>query len=1036
AKILTYKTVDIDQLDKDGKTALDLAIDNRRVGCVQLLLSAGAVIYHSVKSKSREFHRTTESADERELATQAQIQELLINELREREKYPLHSMLRFGRIQDCIDSLPQYTSTLEEVDAEGKTILIVAAEKGLVDLVTALLHAGAEIDNVQWDPSTSINGKTALVFAAMAGHADVVQVLLSNLADMDVVFTENHTKYTVLTWIDSQLDEQFSTKLLDCRDMIEKEIFYRANSSVYVDKLRSNLYARRTNESFDEGLFKRVVNADPTLGRILLDDCIEPDRHTLGFTKLDEVYGGELIQNSSLYTLVNYSSDNAERIYQAKKLLEHVVMQRILALKWEFFAQRLFIEELLMHIVMVISMTISVTIDPTPSTTNSTAVLSADILTTEMTMWVIMMVFVANGLMGVQALKPNTLWSLAKGLEHGWPSPIVPPFASLKTMAKWIITALVFIGTIGMTVLLLWLVFPHLSDNFSSLLVYASLGLSTLYFTLLEFKEYRGETETSKKKKASAFHIGWKYFESFVNLWQLGTYLVILCLYIPSRYNIIPLSLFSSDGELALGASLTLSLWILSLQYFAVFQTAGYLLPMMSGLLVDVANFFSFYSVFQIGLTCVFYQILHDKVGFGYDTMWMSFTKTYFVMLGQYDIRDNLDDKDEPFINIFTMVVLMIHATVSVIMLMNVLLAIMNKTVDRGLERSKTEAVWAFADFVLRMELTLGAGERENLTILNRPGYTDGNTPEDDDEERTPLLRKLTSAKQPKHRTGVLNPAFHDKILKAECALDDEDIRVIKELEETVHEWKQQLVNLQTTIENEIERLLQSIIHANHFSAKPIYQKDAELIAATKANVALRFRVILEKRPPELKDMPARIKEVQKAVEKECVEFQTAINATPDTEADEFFYNMVHGITLNRAIDRGIEAIRAQFGKTVEAFQHKAEEELTLGDLQQLASEIQQTQVAAFKDQSFRLGQLEQQNNVFKPPSLPLKSSISLGGQAKVDDGLMSKSIENMVKMQLEIVRQEAAVKHSDILSKIDKLETMMQALMTKLDSQ
>ncbi|KDO25708.1 hypothetical protein SPRG_09007 [Saprolegnia parasitica CBS 223.65] len=680
AKILAYKSVDIDQLDKDGKTALDLAIDHLRVGCVQLLLAAGAVLFHSVKSKSREFHRTTESSDERELASQALIQELLTAEQRQRDQYPLHSYLRFDRIHDCIDNLPRFQHMLEEVDADGKTILILAAERGLVDLVVALLREGAEIDNPQWDPSTSINGKTALVFAAMAGHANVVQVLLSNLADMDVIFTDNHIKYTVLAWLDAQLETSYDAALLECKDMIEKEIFYRANSSVYVDKLKSTLYARRTNEPFDEGLFKRVVHADPALGRILLDDCIEPDRHTLGFTKLDQVYGSELIQHSPLYTLVNYTSDNNERVYEAKKLLEHVVMQRILALKWEFFAQRLFIEELLMHSVLVISMTLSVTLDPKPTTQSA-----------EMTLWVIMMVLVSNGLLGVQALRPGTLWNLAKGLEHGWPSPIVPPLASLKKMVKWGIAAGVVLSSLGTTALLLWLVFPHLPGHLSNFLVFTSLGLSTLYFTLLEFKEYRGESSAEKtpkqRKEARMFHIGWKYFESFVNIWQLGSYFSILCVYIPASLGLLPI--LSSDGLLALGSTLTLSLWILSLQYFAVFQTAGYLLPMMAGLLVDVANFFMFYAVFQIGLTCVFYQLLHTKDGAGYDNLWMSFTRTYFVMLGQYDIRDSLDDLNEPFIETFTMVLLIFHATVSVVMLMNVLLAIMNKTVDRGLERSK-----------------------------------------------------------------------------------------------------------------------------------------------------------------------------------------------------------------------------------------------------------------------------------------------------------------------------------------------------------
>ncbi|OQS00555.1 ankyrin repeat domain-containing protein 50 [Achlya hypogyna] len=1022
ARILQYKSVDIDQLDKDGKTALDLAIDHRRVGCVQQLLAAGAAIYHSVKSKAREFHRTTESSDERELAAQALIQDLLTAEQRQREQYPLHSFLRFGRVQDCIDGLPRFKHALEEVDADGKTILILAAERGLVELVVALLHEGAEIDNPQLDPTTAINGKTPLVFATLAGHADVVQVLLSNLADMDVIFMDYGGKFTVLSWLEAELENAFNAPLLECKDLIEKEIFYRANSSVYVDKLKSTLYARRTNEPFDEALFNRVVRADPALGRILLDDCIEPDRHTLGFTKLHEVYGGELIQHSPLYTLVNYSSDNAERVHEAKKLLEHVVMQRVLALKWEFFAQRLFIEELLMHLVLVVSMTLSVTLEAAPTTHSA-----------EMTLWVVMMVFVVNGLIGVQALRPNTLWSLAKGLEHGWPSPIVPPFATLKTMVKWIIAVVVMLSTLGTTALLLWLVFPRLPGHLSNFLVYASLGLSTLYFTLLEFKEYRGETgadvgDKKKQKEASrGFHIGWKYFESFVNIWQLGTYLAILGLYIPGELHLLPF--VRDDLQLALGSGLTLSLWILSLEYFAVYQTAGYLLPMMSGLLVDVTNFFMFYSVFQIGATCAFYQLLR-ATDVGYDNLWMSFTRTYFVMLGQYDVRGELDKANEPFISTFTLVLLIVHATVSVIMLMNVLLAIMNKTVDRGIERSKTEAVWSFADSILRMELTLGASERMDLMYLNRPGYTDAA----DEPERQPLLRKLTSAKQPKPHAGILNPAFGDKLLKAECVLDDDDVRVIKELEETVHEWKTQLVSLEGIIESEIARLLQNIAHANHFAPTPILAAEAELIGATKANVALRFRLVLEQRPPELKDMPSRLKDVQRAVETECQAFVAAMAAV--APADDFFYHMVHGLPLGRAIERGVEAIKLQFAKAVTAFQHKADEELTLGDLQAQAAEIQATQLAAFKEHTQHWNLVEMQ--LLKPPTLG--TSISLGGRAPADDGHEVQAalarLDLQWKRQLTDVKAEAAKQNAALTAQVQALQASMDRLLERLTTQ
>ncbi len=66
-------------------------------------------------------------------------------------------------------------------EPSGETALMMAAQVGVLPVVTLLLKHGAQVD-----VRDSNYGQTALMFAARAGHADVVAALLARGANPNV----------------------------------------------------------------------------------------------------------------------------------------------------------------------------------------------------------------------------------------------------------------------------------------------------------------------------------------------------------------------------------------------------------------------------------------------------------------------------------------------------------------------------------------------------------------------------------------------------------------------------------------------------------------------------------------------------------------------------------------------------------------------------------------------------------------------------------------------------------------------------------
>ncbi|CAK4265805.1 unnamed protein product [Aphanomyces euteiches] len=1014
ALTLHHKGVDVDFLNNKRNSALDVAISRNRVECVKLLLGAGAAIEHDNKSALDKLNEGAKNPRK-----VLEIRQLVQDEVQKRQEFPLHCLLEYGKLDEFHKALQTVKVPLDRTDQHGKTVLMLAAEGGLVEIVRELLNHKLDIDFQQTDQDTDgFQGKTALAYAALNGHFAVVDVLLSHLTEMEITYLKDIVEYSIFDLVKEQLSSEETTSQYDssnltkCLDLLEKEKSYRANSSIYVDKLRSKLQAMADDAPFDEVLFRRSINADPSLGRLFLNDCLHPDRHELGFSKLEVVYGVDDVHTSALYSILHLESDNLEFMNEAKKLLEHVVMQRVLRLKWEFFAQRMFLEQLLIYVVMISSMTISVTMHGELQETESFA--------HEIAWWAISLVFACLGFVVAQLLRPKPLWCVSRFLHEGnfafAPGYHIPNLSKVKTRAKWIFSTVVVITTLAVAPVVVLFVLPGVERLLQdegwgyTLSLKAAINVvlwtTTAYFLILEWKEFRGESgvfsllpwmakstsssiAASSTSKTPTRKTSWKYFESAVNCWQVLTYLLILFVYVP--YQLTHLAApphgglqWYADAILCLGCSLTLFVWILSLQYFAVFRTGGYLLPMMSGILQDVWNFLSIFAVIQLALSCTFYQLLHDKGQVGYDTPWRAFTTTLFVLFGQYeDMWTKPDDdtlKDSAVIRPFAMMLTLFHATLVTVLLLNVLLATMNRTVDRGLDLSKTEALWSYAQCILRMEVTLTDEQREQVIFIDQSGggqnvgqrhrtvwrlATDSSVGDD----TMPLLptkpeRYNSSFRRRAEVVGILNPAFEEKVAKADMPIGDEDAQVIKGLEETIKEWDTSLEELHTTTLGELDKVRASIKHTNHFTKTPMFTDELEHLSRTKRKIMTIFADAIKKRAPEAMDKAKRIQELDKRIQREMYDLKAQFAKSPDSLSSTTFYHIVHGTKLTDALALCDKTIERRFQAVKDKFAREAMQEPTLNDLRNQLRDTNDARMKAmadkFKEHAAKLHKVEE----------------------------------------------------------------------------
>ncbi|OQR90154.1 hypothetical protein ACHHYP_05774 [Achlya hypogyna] len=832
--LLQQTELDIDRrmvsvILKSELTAVTLAATANRVNCVRLLLQAGAELDPKDTDMTETQRATANSSQNLILDYWKLVQKHpsyamtgLVNvqaadDAKMRNQGPMHVAVRVAQPEYILEAVFAETKDVDAQDKNGMTALMAAAHEGHLTNVRFLLRDDVAADVDERDKT----GKTALMYAASAGHVEVVAALVEAFADLDIKDTKGKSVMHHITT--SGGSKSIAAKSMNpdakaakshgddrtngtgyamlpevrIRNLLEEEAQMRTASPEYKEKLTQSMISLTIDDVFRGNGFAKALACDPKLGEMFLNDCVRLNRHEAQFfnVSLDLVYGKQAT-SSALHAVLSLWSEDTDQAILAKDCLEHIVMRRLLEIKWELFGQRKYIEQLLMNRLLLLTMTTSSILfnDEEPPVVVFYFGLTA-------------ITFVAVALCTVQALRPKTLWNLTRVGRDRWlwiiPEKLVTSnLPSRKLFVRWCLCALALTLTIACVVPMVLVMRQLDIETWFPPVNHCVLMLTTLYFIWHEGIEMRSS--------------GLKYFMSRMNRVQLLIYSMILVIFVPMKFGLIDAAF---ELQVGVGGFLTLALWVMSLQFLEVVPSASYLLPMMADLFSSIYNFFILFAVLQVGITITYYQLFRrHPEGTTFSTLGQSFLTSYFVTFGQVPLDALRAVANSPssyaestYVAIAGL--MMLHSAVVVVVLLNVLIALMNETVTSGLAKAKTQALASFASCILRLETAMNLSAADTFDLIHLEG------PNGD---------------------VVLNPIFMERVPKSLLGLSTEQSNVLLTDAADRRQWSKLVHTIEGAIDREIKFLVDSLNNVNHFSdinAAGEFEEENRIITAAQARL-------------------------------------------------------------------------------------------------------------------------------------------------------------------------------------------------------
>ncbi|OQS04397.1 hypothetical protein THRCLA_03362 [Thraustotheca clavata] len=458
---------------------------------------------------------------------------------------------------------------------------------------------------------------------------------------------------------------------------------------------------------FSLDAYERAIDSGRDIATAIkeLDKCIKKP------AELARVYNGNCVDvnRTALFVTLRPSTQDEETDKATKQLLEHPVLREVIDLKWKNFGQRMYMEQVMVYLLLLLTLTITA------------------------------------------SMRPNTENVTYPIQLHAWfyvGAPLVIaiamcPWFQYDHRLRW---ASLTILSIAIVIIAVHYIMQLIDVNYHYFFQFNNvvLAMTSFYFLRFELNELFGEVAEHNRLFDCGIHSmslrwqkilyycvfcpfsvvyqfivmllggdGAKYFDSYFNRIQLPTFAALMIFVV--REFVSP---YDHSIRLYYTIALTTLLYILGLQYLEVHGTAGYLIPMMRRLLHDLYRFLAFYWPFQCAYACAYFLLFQESDEASYNTLWHSFVTTFLVMLGQIDL-DPFENLPNTASYVMGYVLLLTHATIVIVMLLNVLIAIMTETVDGGLDQAKVEALVSFAECVLRSEKTVG------LTPISADGPAD-----------------------------------------------------------------------------------------------------------------------------------------------------------------------------------------------------------------------------------------------------------------------------------------------------------------------
>ncbi|EAX83563.1 ankyrin repeat protein, putative [Trichomonas vaginalis G3] len=167
----------INEKDKDRKTALHYAAENNNKEIAEFLISHGANIYEKSKYEKTSLHYATEN-NNKEMVEFLISHDANINEKDENEKTALHYAIHFNN-KGIYEFLISHGANINEKYKDKRTALHIAAENNSKETALVLISHGANINE------KDKNGKTALHIAAENNSKETALVLISHGANIN-----------------------------------------------------------------------------------------------------------------------------------------------------------------------------------------------------------------------------------------------------------------------------------------------------------------------------------------------------------------------------------------------------------------------------------------------------------------------------------------------------------------------------------------------------------------------------------------------------------------------------------------------------------------------------------------------------------------------------------------------------------------------------------------------------------------------------------------------------------------------------------